>query len=124
MSLNGRSPTSPWLPVDLEGTADRARQAEDAASMLSLYRTLLRLRRAEPALAVGSYSAVAWSDSVLVYSRQHDGRKFQIALNMSGNWQVVPFEAPRGKLVASTCADLPANDLRLRPHEGIIQFVH
>jgi alpha-glucosidase len=52
-------------------------------SMLSLYRALLGLRRAEPALAVGSYSMVAFSESVLVYERQHDAGKFQIALNMA-----------------------------------------
>ena len=55
-SQGGFSTGTPWLPVDMHGTVDQARQRGDGASMLSLYRALLGLRRAEPALAVGSYS--------------------------------------------------------------------
>jgi alpha-glucosidase len=93
----------PWLPVDVSGMIeDRAKQREDARSMFSLYRALLQLRRTEPALAFGSFRAIAWADAVLVYQRQHDGKKFQIALNMSDRWQSLPPKASDGRIVIST----------------------
>ena len=125
-SQGGFSTGTPWLPVDMHGTVDQARQRCDGASMLSLYRALLGLRRAEPALAVGSYSRVACSDSVLVYERQHDAGKFQIALNMSDRWQALPPEARSGKLVISTRPDrkdFSGKDRQLAPNEALIQCV-
>jgi len=125
-SQGGFSTGTPWLPVDMHGTVDQARQRSDGASMLSLYRALLGLRRAEPALAVGSYSRVACSDSVLVYERQHDAGKFQIALNMSDRWQALPPEARSGKLVISTRPDrkdFSGKDRQLAPNEALIQCV-
>jgi alpha-glucosidase len=125
-SQGGFSTGKPWLPVDMHGTVDQARQRGDGASMLSLYRALLGLRRAEPALAVGSYSMVAFSESVLVYERQHDAGKFQIALNMSDRWQALPAEARSGKIVISTRPDREdflGKDRQLAPNEALIQCV-
>jgi alpha-glucosidase len=121
----GFSSGKPWLPVDLSGVDDRELQRKDAYSMFSLYRALLQLRRTEPALAFGSYSAVAWSESVLVYQREHDDKKFQIALNMSDQWQSLPPEASDGKIVMSTSRDRVNHmkDRRLAPNEATIQSV-
>jgi glycosidase len=93
--------------------------------MFSLYRALLHLRRTEPALAIGPYSAVAWSESVLVYHRQYDGKKFQIALNMSDRGQALPPEARNGRIIMSTSPDRlnHQNDRRLAPNEATIQSV-
>jgi alpha-glucosidase len=120
----GFSAGKPWLPVDVTGTVDRAQQRVDAASMFSLYRALLRLRRAEPALAIGSYSAITWSESVLVYRRQYDSKQVQMALNMSDRWQVLPPDAQNGKIVISTRPNrVLAADSRLAPNEALIQCV-
>jgi alpha-glucosidase len=121
----GFSNAIPWLPVDVSGTADRGRQRDDAASMLSLYRALLHLRRNEPALAIGSYSAVASSEAILVYHRKYDGKTFQIALNMSDRWQTLPPEAGDGRIVMSTLMDrLKNNNGRvLAPNEATIHRV-
>jgi alpha-glucosidase len=49
----------PWLPLAPDYAAINASaQSADPRSMLSLYRALLALRRAEPALSVGSYVPV------------------------------------------------------------------
>jgi glycosidase len=51
--------------------------------MLSLYRALLDLRRAEMALSMGDYVEVASTDSLLIYERRYRDRRLLIALNMT-----------------------------------------
>jgi alpha-glucosidase len=118
----------PWLPVDMSGTADVRRQRTDQASSLSLYQRLLRLRKAEPALSRGSYVEVWHNHSVLVYERQHDSRRLQIALNMSAHTQALPPGLPAGRTLLSSAlielADGAAwHSDRLRPHEGLIREI-
>ena len=51
---------TPWLPLgDDHAALNAAAQAHDPASMLSLYRALLALRRREAALSLGAIEAVA-----------------------------------------------------------------
>jgi alpha-glucosidase len=116
----GFTTAAPWLPVDTEGTACRAQQRDDRTSILSLYQSLLRLRRAEPALAIGSYRSLAHSDAILVYRREHAGRKFHVALNLSGTSQILPSEVGGGQVVISTTGELTGNTGQLGPHEGRI----
>jgi alpha-glucosidase len=118
----GFSTGKPWLPVDTRGTTDVARQRADPASMLFLYRALLRLRRTELALSIGTYHPVAHSDSVLVYQRRYQGRTLQIGLNMSGARQDLPTQVT-GKVLISTLpdrTDFSGADAELRPNEGLI----
>lgn len=76
----------PWLPVGGEyGEVNVAVEAEDSASMLNLHRALISLRRAEPALAVGSYETVRIERDLFCYAREHDGKRFMIALNLGRN---------------------------------------
>jgi alpha-glucosidase len=76
---------SPWLPIsDDWRTVNVARQRDDPASLLSLYRRLIDLRRAEPALHAGAYLPVDAEGPVLAYVRQaEDGSRFLVALNLS-----------------------------------------
>jgi alpha-glucosidase len=116
----------PWLPLDTTSISDVRRQSGDPTSSLSLYKRLLRLRKAEPALALGSYLEVGHSDSVLIYERQYDGRRLQVALNMSADTQNLPLPLPVGKTLLSTAQTGIAaadSDRLLRPHEGIIREV-
>jgi len=75
---------TPWLPAAGD-YAERnvARQEADSASMLSLYRALARLRRAEPALHAGEYrSADAGVEDVFAYLRTAPGAdRFLVVLN-------------------------------------------
>jgi alpha-glucosidase len=115
----GFSTADPWLPVDTERIACCERQRADPSSMLSLYRALLRLRRAEPALASGSYRSLACTDNVLVYEREQDGRRFQVALNMGGSAQPLP-QVSGGRVVLSTTGTLSGSKEKLGPDEGLI----
>ena len=61
----------PWLPLHPDWrTRNVAAQAADPASMLSLHRALLALRRASEALAIGSLTLIDAADDVLAYERQ------------------------------------------------------
>src|SRR5258708_13014733 len=75
----------PWLPIAPDyKQVNVAAQRLDRHSMLSLTRALLRLRRATPALALGSYTPIegAPADS-FVYTRQFAGQPPLIPLNFS-----------------------------------------
>lgn len=105
---------SPWLPMD-DAVAAVATQAGDPTSMLAWYRTLLALRREQPALRRGSYRTRHVDDHTLVFERGHDGARLAVACNLTA--------APRhldplpGRVLASTHAgDAPTD--RLRPHEA------
>jgi alpha-glucosidase len=74
----------PWLPL---GEANRSRQVaaqrEDPASMLTLHRRLLRLRRAAPALATDAYDPLDTGGDVLAYLRTGPGGdRYLVVLNL------------------------------------------
>jgi alpha-glucosidase len=118
----GFSNARPWLPVSSDyAEINVSSELCDSRSMLSLYRALLKLRRATPALNIGAYRQVQVTQSVLVFDRFQNGTTLRIALNFSGQHQ--PLELPEGELLLSSHMDIScALGLPpiLRPHEGII----
>ncbi len=103
----------PWLPLhDDWPTRNVAAEDADHGSMLTLYRALLGLRRAEPALAIGAMTGVVAADDVLVYLRHHGDRTLLVALNLSDGTRAlpVPHGIAIGDLLLSTCPSrVPAN---------------
>jgi alpha-glucosidase len=79
----------PWLPLAADfAQTNVAAQRDDPRSILSLYRALLALRRAQPALAHGTYHPVdahQAHDDVLAFRRRHLGLEFLVILNLSPN---------------------------------------
>ncbi len=123
----GFSSVEPWLPLNPDyPTRNVARQREDRRSMLTLYRELLILRRAEPALVIGDYRPIPTRGELLAYLREAAGRRLLIALNLSGHEQL--FESSRidltGTVLLSTHLDREGEHVRsslvLRPNEGCI----
>ena len=114
----GFSSAAPWLPLHVDWPV-RNVESESAkpASMLSLYRALLQLRRAEPALSIGSIELLDAGPDVLAYQRRHGDSRLLIALNFSEEQRPMPL--PAGKLILSTI-DLGASDGKLRANEGVI----
>jgi alpha-glucosidase len=121
------SPAKPWLPLaddfeDLNVAVER----DDPTSLLTLYRRLIELRRAEPALSVGDYAALPSGEHLMAYMRKANGRRLLILLNFSAQPQ--SFNA--GELEARAAVLLSANldrkqeelgdELVLRAHEGVI----
>lgn len=118
---------NPWLPVaDDYGARNVAVQSQDSASMLTLYRRLVALRRDTPALYRGRYVyAEGAPEDCLVYRREDGEQKLLIALNFSDSPQAIAMpDAETATIVLSTHLDRsgPAGGsmLHLRPNEGVI----
>lgn len=116
---------TPWLPVsDDYQQINVAVERQDPHSLLALTHRLLALRRATPALSLGSYSSIADAPAdCFVYLRQHDSQRYLIALNFSASEQHLSLpKLGNGQLLLSTSLDrqemIDPNDFRLRGYEG------
>lgn len=108
---------APWLPLNGDWpTRNVAAQGDYSGSMLSLYRRLLALRRAEPALAVGTMRLLAVPDGVLAYERWHDDRRLLVLLNLTADRVAIDWQ---GMPLLSTLMDDPEPGV-LHPNEGLI----
>ena len=87
----------PWLPLtgDVALTNVAVQSGQDE-SMLTLHQQLLALRRAEPALSVGSYAPLHARDEVLGYLREYGGRRILVALNLGAEARTVDLPAAAG----------------------------
>lgn len=125
----GFSTVDPWLPV-AEGfeSVNVAAQLDDPTSVLTLYRRLLHLRKAMPALNRGSYSPVDVPHSdCYVYLRECDSKRFLVALNFGAADVQLDLQetADSGSIVITTGLDRDDDSvdlarLSLRPHEGLL----
>jgi alpha-glucosidase len=111
----------PWLPLAASWReVNVAAQVSDPASMLSLYRKLIALRRGEAALEVGSFAPLEAPPGVLAYLR---GDALLVALNLSGTPQRLVLQRG-GTVVLSTRLDregeATGGTLGLRPDEGVV----
>ena len=117
----------PWLPVSGDfHSRNVVAEQQDARSMLLLTHALLELRRATPALTIGSYRSLEQGNaSCFVYQREQDGQRYLIALNFSAQAQPVALpDQGTGASVLSTYMDrqgpLDLAALQLRSNEGLI----
>jgi len=122
----GFSAETPWLPIaDDYRAVNVAAERADARSMLSLHRALIGLRRATPALAVGSYRSIYTDDDLLVYEREAGayGRR-EVALNLSGRPRMYRRSGGAARIRMSTHLDRRdervAVALALRADEGVV----
>jgi alpha-glucosidase len=78
----GFTQSKPWLRLapDFE-KMNVADQQKAPDSLLMLYKNLLELRRAEPALSIGDYIPLQAEGDVLAYVRQHERSRILILLN-------------------------------------------
>jgi alpha-glucosidase len=122
----GFSTASPWLPLNADWPVRNvAVMAEDPASLLTLYRRLLAVRCAHPALAIGDFMLLDSEGDVLAYERRHGAQRLVVALNLSGQSQRLELpESPSDwRLLLSTSAEslvIENNVLLLRGDEGVI----
>ncbi|NMG40039.1 DUF3459 domain-containing protein [Chelativorans sp. ZYF759] len=108
----------PWLPIDQRPQMRVDVQYCDEGSMLSLWRTMLALRRKEHALSLGDYRTLHLDDHVFCYERSHEGRRIAVALNFSAETQPLPVT---GRSLLSTAPSAKhGDDDPLAPHEGRI----
>jgi alpha-glucosidase len=119
----GFSSAEPWLPLSSDfSEVNVATQSEEPGSILSLYRALLRLRRAEPTLSIGDYAPFAASDEILAYERRLGARRLLIILNLTG--RPAQIAAPDCRVLLST-GSRPSRAVMSGPmlidsHEGLV----
>jgi len=115
---------APWLPLAADCRETNVEtQRCDPHSMLALHRRLLALRRAEPALAIGTYAPVDAEGDVLAYLREHEGSRFLIVLNLGREPASLAFDG-MGEVVLSTYIDrkdvVVRGRIDLRGDEGVV----
>ena len=117
----------PWLPIPASAIEDNvARRDAQPSSLLSLYRALLTLRNATPALSGGASSDISSFGDVLHYRRKSAGQDYLIILNFGG--MRAPLDAlaipPGCEITLSTGLDRGGEradpSLQLRANEGLI----
>jgi len=118
---------TPWLPVaDDYQIYNVAVEQREPRSFLMFARRLLELRRALPALALGSYQSVEQENvNCFVYLRQHDDQRYLVILNFSAQDEVVTVAGhTQGYIVLSTSMDreglIDLSEIHLRSYEGIL----
>ena len=124
----GFSTATPWLPVP-EAGPDVHSQLRDRESLLSLYRELLRLRRAHPCLQSSGYAGLDSGPDVYAFLRAAGNRELLVAINFAAEPRpaaVGPgLVASTGEVIISTGARSAGTrvDLRaliLQPDEALV----
>jgi alpha-glucosidase len=119
---------TPWLPLAPDYQTHNVAVADaDPASMLRFVRAVLALRRAQPALTVGSYRSLdAGNAHVFAYLREAAGTRLLVVLNLSDDAQLCALPDPGGTatILLSTHGDRAGtaalSALTLRPAEGLL----
>jgi alpha-glucosidase len=117
----------PWLPIAGDHTTiNIVLERDSPTSILTLYRRLIELRRAEPALSVGEFAPLPGDDDLMAYIRKTDERRLLIVLNLGlkpKSFTISDLQC-RGSLLLSTYLDrsreVLADKLALRADEGAI----
>jgi alpha-glucosidase len=117
----------PWLPLAEDyAVVNVAVKRDDPRSMLTLYRRLIALRRAVPALTVGSYVPAEAHGDVLAYIRASGEQQFLVVLNLGHQPQRFISDQPglRGRVLLSTHLDRMDEEvdsaIALREDEGVV----
>ncbi|AKT40755.1 alpha-amylase family glycosyl hydrolase [Chondromyces crocatus] len=120
---------TPWRPLHPDHPrVNVATLDADPTSLLWHYRRLLRLRRARPALSLGTLTlldARPHEDALLGYRRQHGTDTLDIWLNTSDRPHRVYLDGPRRPLFTTHGTGdepqlLASRDIELRPWEAVI----
>jgi alpha-glucosidase len=113
----------PWLAIDPQ--ADRlcvATAGKNPDSVLSFYRRLMWLRKATPALQLGSYTPIgAPRPDLFLFRREHEGEAVVVALNFSGSSINLP-NGVGGDVLLSSASRVAAvgSGATLQPYEVLI----
>jgi alpha-glucosidase len=116
----------PWLPVAADYPQINVEvERDDPTSMLTLHRRLIALRRAEPALSVGTYTAVPAHGDLIAYLRSAAERRLLVVLNLGSHPQTFDLtEVGGGRVLLSThldrAGDALYDTLMLRGDEGVV----
>ncbi len=92
--------TAPWLDCGDFARVNVATQRDDAASMVSFYRRMIRLRRENPVLEEGDLKIEESAEDTFVFHRVLGGSRAIVALNFSAEPRTIT--VPRTKILFSS----------------------
>jgi alpha-glucosidase len=105
---HGWTGKTPWLPFPPDSEhLNAAIEAGDSESMLSLYRQLLRDRRASPALRRGSLQRLDMPDGVLAFTRRCEGDHRTVVVNFRDSAVDVNLDGQPVTIPAETATIVP-----------------
>ena len=123
----GFSDSTPWLPIaDDYRQVNVASETAAAESLLSLYRRLIAMRRAEPALAIGDITLLPVDGNLIAYIRTAGERRLLIVLNLGAEPAIFKLDPLRSsaRLLLSTDYDRRATrfntNLDVGANEGLV----
>src|SRR5258705_2964288 len=123
----GFSTSTPWLPLADDFAHENVVNLNaDAASILSLYKALIGLRKKLPQLVSGDYMPIAVEGDLLLYRRQSEGEIIRLALNLGAEPVSIASDAVglSGEILLSTFLDRQGEKIQgaldLRGDEGVI----
>ncbi|MDI3563894.1 alpha-amylase family glycosyl hydrolase [Bradyrhizobium sp. Arg816] len=124
---SGFSGVRPWLPLPEDHIHENVADLEaDSRSILSLYKRLIALRKASPALVEGDYHPIAAQGDLLIYRREAEGTAVIVVLNLGPDPIAVTTSAIRfdSEILLSTFLDREGERLEgvldLRGNEGVV----
>jgi len=104
-STGGFTSGEPWLPMGSDVAEKNVETLKkDRCSLLWLYRRLIELRHAQPALSVADYQPVRSRNDILLYKRAWAGDEFLVALNTVHQPRKLDWDG-NGKVLLSTYLD-------------------
>ena len=120
----GFSSSETWLPVHPDYTERNvATLSADPASILTLYKRMIWLRKSSEALSIGSYRPLEGVPDCFIFVREHGDEYKLVALNFSDSEQTIPLPHS-GQIRLSTHLDREgdsfSDSIQLRPNEGLI----
>jgi alpha-glucosidase len=118
----GFSTAEPWLPLAPDWRVINAEtETGDPNSTFALYRRLLALRRAEPALHAGRWSPLGVQGNVLGFVRENGGTRFAVVINFGP--EATTFDGVIGTVAISTVRardGATVDGVDLAPHEAMV----
>jgi alpha-glucosidase len=113
----------PWLPVGREPPgADVATEEQEGDSILALYRRLLALRAASPALNDGDFAFAEDPTGLVRYERAHPDERLVVIVNMVDESSTL--DLPAGRVVLASAIEredeLVGGLLVVRPNEALV----
>jgi alpha-glucosidase len=110
----------PWLPFPPDaGLRSLEALRDDPSSILHLYRRLLSIRRASPALHAGDLTLLDAPEGIVAWDRAHGDDRRRIAINFTD--REIPFEASGWQVELSSIDEGDAGELHvLRPDEAVV----
>ncbi len=126
----GFSDGTAWLPVAQNYKEQNvAAMSDDATSILSLYKALLKAKRDYPALDTGTYRPAGIKEAnIYGYYRELDDQKVLVVINFSLKHTVFGVSAEYATVLASTHMDniglsVDLSTIAIRPHEAFVLLV-